>query len=89
MNTHSEFEKLVINEVNKENERWTQAKKRAEGGPVTKPKNLVDLDAYILQNVQTDKEGRRFLMSRYDALKKLYGVTRANRIMRELEVASW
>lgn len=53
-----------------------------------KPSNLKQLDAWIAKNPQQDKGGP-YMMSRYQALKKLFGEKRADQIMRDLEVASW
>ncbi len=52
-------------------------------------KTLDGLDRWIAQNPQTDRFGRKYLESRYGALKMLYGERKADALMRELEVASW
>jgi hypothetical protein len=51
----------------------------------TKPKNLKELDAWIAANPRKDHS----LMSRYQALKHIYGERQADQIMRKLEVNSW
>ena len=53
------------------------------------PKNLTQLDAYIKANPETHADGSKSLMSRYGALKRIYGERNADKIMRELEVSSW
>ena len=50
---------------------------------------IEELDKWIKDNPQTDRWGHKYLPSRYEALKLLVGVYKADKIMRELEVASW
>ena len=47
-------------------------------------KTMADLDKYVQENPRIDKWGRSYLMSRYEALKELFGENYAINVLNEL-----
>lgn len=48
--------------------------------------SLAELDTWISENVRVDSQGRKYLMSRYSALKELYGEKVAIWTLQELSI---